>query len=553
MNLLGTNHFHVLTTELVDEIYGYSWKNVTKIINPPTEACIQPILDQSSLYLSYYNLSSDSFNNVSSKLAEFYSYYSEQTLSLDSSPITGKSSEDLLPVLQVYKEKIKESDLVYHNFSVGTSNISFNGFSPFESSQIVSIFFVLYSDFHLASDYFSINLYSAGTYDSAYPHDALNDAEVEMKLIHNSFTINVNLTYYQQPNAQFICSQSSCEIVSFSNFELALETQTTGMFEIFSYNCSEGSLWNPSDKVCYVCPSRCLSCSADNKCSSCSPQYSLCGFSCFNCSQPCTNCSADNTCTSCADGYKLNGSSCYKCPSYCNSCSADNVCTSCPSGYILNGTTCYQCPSNCSACSANNTCTACNESSYSLYNGSCYQCNVSNCSYCSQKDYCGLCYANYSNINGSCLPCKRYISQANIVSAYYNSNFSSIYIDFNINLTMFTGCSNLLTSLLNLGNSPYCYFYNSTQVIIKLGTNWTGLTGQLVLNGSNLLSSNLSFPCSATVPSLSTNVYHNSTISTPVPVITGYDTVYIACKTVPPGVYSAGNSIDNTGAGLAYS
>ena len=190
--------------------------------------------------------------------------------------------------------------------------------------------------------------------------------------------------------------------------------------------CDAGHYFNSSTSSCVPCPSLCVNCSNDAKCSSCIDNYYLlsdgnCVESCPEhtvtdnqtnvcldtaCHESCLACfgTKDSQCISCFERMLLlegscinecpNGTyrtenTCNRCHESCAECSGPDAdqCLSCPFENFLQSNhcvktcpigsfgdpkgVCLQCPSDCLDCSVSNICTLCSNGYYIMTDGNC--------------------------------------------------------------------------------------------------------------------------------------------------------------------------------------
>ena len=149
----------------------------------------------------------------------------------------------------------------------------------------------------------------------------------------------------------------------------------------------------------------CLTCSADNICSSCSAGLSPSanGSTCVSCNVTnCANCFADNLCQNCDVNFQLVNGVCELCGTpfclTCNNSSGNLTCQGCITGYLLtNGSCVPECTvAGCLSCSLPNTCTSCDVNftlAVNLSTPYCApNCGISNCISCNtSSNTCSLC------------------------------------------------------------------------------------------------------------------------------------------------------------------
>ena len=237
------------------------------MLEDPETSTIQYIVDQSSLYLSYFNLSSSAFTTVESKLSSFYSFYSDQVLYIDQDPLLANASDYLTTQLSVYKVKLSGNELMSYSFSLNSTNISFSGSSPISDTDIFTIFFVLYDDPSINTNYFTINLYKAGTYDNQNISAGMTNVNETLIVLNTqSFSINLMISYKTDAGI-FYCNQANCVINSFDNYQLNVTVTNTGTFEIFSIICVKPQVWNKHFQACgNPCSDSCEICNLNGDC-----------------------------------------------------------------------------------------------------------------------------------------------------------------------------------------------------------------------------------------------------------------------------------------------
>ena len=438
VSLLDPSQFLIITEALVNEIYGYSWKDLDKLLETPYSTTIQAILDQSSLYVQYYLTSdTDPRTAVDSVLSEFFSYYSYSTQSLSSGAITSSTSQGLEVAINIYRGLQQDDSLLTLVFDVDSSAISFSGASPFPTGVIAGIFFVLFESSQWPINSFTIHLYNSGTYTTD-PLVSTPSPDTELTLSGNSLDISVTLAYSVPSPTTYICTSPDCTVNSESNGFLSVTTTATGYFTFTDLTCTGPFAFNAQsldcsacitsysyyESACYQCVSPCTLCSSDNYCLSCSAEYLPTAGSCFQCTSPCTACSSDNYCTSCTSGYLTSSGSCFECSSPCTQCSSDNYCSECSAGSVPNEGSCYLCGDPCTLCSSDSYCTECTEG-YLPNLGACYEC-TSPCTQCSSDNHCTECTEGYLPNLGGCYECASPCTQCS--SDKYCSECSIGYI-----------------------------------------------------------------------------------------------------------------------------
>lgn len=277
--------------------------------------------------------------------------------------------------------------------------------------------------------------------------------------------------------------------------------------------------------ACFPCSSNCSSCSSQNNCTACSPQYYLSSSYCLPCLANCLTCTNSTVCTtctnpfvlnsnftcdictisnaiscsstvtasSCASYYYLSDGYCDNCMLNCLSCSSSSTCNACGTGYYLNATviTCNPCSLGCSVCNqySPSNCTSC-LSNY-IYDSNAYtctsiNCTLPNCLICSSLTVCSICKTFYYWDGSSCsagasITCENGASGI-LPTQCINSCSSNIQYEVNVANGSFK-CIDYLYAYKNTVSYTTLYYYafNNYQTINLL----TGSNNSLILLQNN--------------------------------------------------------------------
>ena len=297
----------------------------------------------------------------------------------------------------------------------------------------------------------------------------------------------------------------------------------------------------------------------DTQCSTCSENNKICDTCIENSNQDLSTgfCKCVN-----GFGYDSEKSQCRQCLSGCSVCKDDySICETCSDGFFNNQGTCEPCKNICKTCSNSNSCDLCAANSefvnpgvckcsegYGLdSNASCSSCNVNYCSVCSDDNtkcqtcmsfssyYLGQtacsCDTGYLLSNGKCLPGKLYLTSNDVEGAYFDSVFTSItiYLTSSIDTTVSSSCSNLLSSLSLLGNSPVCSFSSASSIKIQLGVGWSiTASNSLTLNSNNILKTSGEYYLTYSL--VSVPVTYSVQPYSPTVQISGTNPIVIGCQ-----------------------
>nr|XP_022315010.1 uncharacterized protein LOC111119286 isoform X2 [Crassostrea virginica] len=175
------------------------------------------------------------------------------------------------------------------------------------------------------------------------------------------------------PRCDMQCSVTNCEKCIGSSDQVSCEICNDG------YYLDNGG--------CQKCPSNCVSCESDSKCTQCISGFKgpyckehchtnciddlckidgTCTHGCNNsmygiecgtpCIDTCLHCLEEDNCTKCSPGYY--GTDCSECSTNCYNCTRHPVCESCKAGF--HGTYCLKpCPERCETCASQDRCSSC--------------------------------------------------------------------------------------------------------------------------------------------------------------------------------------------------
>lgn len=411
LNLMDSNLHKNLAEDLVNDIFGYSWISYYYIPSFIPVSLLNTVLDQTAMYIDYFNYSVIAYEKADLVVNRFYVLYADSNLYYGFDPLTAVTTEGLqVSQVSVYKIVILGSEVSGYTFSISSATVTIVSTDLFNDSDMVVLSFILFQSSDLISDFFSLRVFFAGEYDEN-DSDLQVDKEIEVSF---SESLNAKITVGYKNYDNILCMFSGCTIDQVANNQLSVSITEEGL-QLFLLECDSNFIWYQDYQACgFTCNDRCELCDFNNQgqCLSCKSDYVLSSDKdCVYCNvDNCDVCYDDNLCLNCIEPYQFSNSSvCVLCDNLnCDICYKDNLCLNCIEGYFFsNSSECVLCEDpKCLVCYSNNMCLECfngYEFSTSL---SCVECSDPNCNVCSEDNACFECDSGYElSTTSVCVSC----------------------------------------------------------------------------------------------------------------------------------------------------
>lgn len=241
--LMGTIHHEYTSEELMEPMYGYLWTDMTSDDEVPLDSSLSFILDQSSLYLDYYDYLDTSFSKVDSLLSSFFSYYAYYSLYIGMQINAISDAYDL--VINVQKSKLLYEEQTTFESVVGSRSYLISTCDHFLTNEAWSVFVIDYSYIENVNQHFSVHLYMSGASDTEIDSEYTDFEDEERFGSANRFLMTVELSKTFDSASRIYCKGQPC-IVSDENPDLdtvALSFGTTGHVEVVPYSCEGDSIY----------------------------------------------------------------------------------------------------------------------------------------------------------------------------------------------------------------------------------------------------------------------------------------------------------------------